>query len=209
MVLLVGGAARLADSRDAGRPPCLVDDGSVPAAVPAIPAVTAGERASARLALGVADAVTVWLPAGRVEDRVGTGSELIAAASVPSVVVAPVVDEARDPDGAARWRAAADVAVVVPPSRGGPIERPPRDLLLAAWSGLPLVTPDAPWASGLVDGTTGALAAPGSDALVAAVDRALVDRARRGASARARVAAFADPETWLGVWTRRCEAALP
>ena len=210
VLVLVGGAGRLAGSGRLGpdAPPCVTDDGSGPVAVPAVPVVTPGERSSARRELGLDESVTVWLPAGRVEDRVATRSELLELAP-GSAVVAPVPDEARDRATAGRWRAAADVAVVTAPSPAGPRERPPRDLLLAAWSGLPLVVPDRPWATGLVDESTGARAAPGPGALLAAVDRALADRVRRGAAAAERVAAVADPETWLGAWTLRCAPALP
>jgi len=205
----VGGAASLVGSgrRAVDGPPQLLDDGSGPPAVPSVPLVTASDRVAARRELGLAEVATVWLPAGRVEDRERTRAALVAEAPSGSVVVAPLLHEARDRSAAARWRAAADVAVVTSPDGQRPILRPPRDLLLAAWSGLPLVAPEQPWALDLVDESTGALRGAGS--LRAAIDRALVDRARRGASARARVAAFADPETWLGVWTRRCSAALP
>ncbi|MFZ4433123.1 MAG: hypothetical protein ACOYOQ_08005 [Microthrixaceae bacterium] len=209
VVLLVGAAARLVGS---GRlavdgPPRLVDDGSGPFAVPSVPMVTTSDRAAARRALGLADDVTVWLPAGRVEDRERTRAELVATDPGGSVVVAPLIDEARDRSAPARWRAAADVAVVTSAVGHHPVLRPPRDLLLAAWSGLPLVAPDDAPVAGLVDESTGALADAGS--LRPAIDRALADRSRRGAAAAARVAAFADPEAWLGVWTRRCNAALP
>jgi hypothetical protein len=208
VVLLVGGAAQIVGSGRlaVGGPPRLVDDGSGPVAVPAVPMVTNSDRAAARRALGLADELTVWLPAGRVEDRERTRSELVATDPGGSVVVAPLLDEARDRSASARWRAAADVAVVTPPGNDEPLHRPPRDLLLAAWSGLPLVAPADARAAGLVDESTGALADAGS--LRPAIDRALGDRARRGAAAAERAAVFADPETWLGVWTRRCTAAL-
>ncbi len=205
VVLLVGGAGSLLGSWRWGDPDVavVVDDGTGTLAVPPVRATSAAERAGARRSLGVSADAAVWCPAGAVEDRALTLAELRRVAP-DGVVVAPLGGGPEDPEQLAVWRAAADVAVATAAS-----VRVPRDLLIAAWSGLPLVAPVHGAFAELVDERTGATVDPGDPSFVDELAVVVADRAARGAAAADRVRTWADPERWLGAWTRRCASAVP